>query len=132
MQAQPQPSMDVDTNMVDLTEFGIGPADSNDAVDLTGGMADADAMNNISTNANAINDNSNKLGDNGNNTADMSSVDADIEALLHSAGSNSDDKMEMDYELGGIGLDNNNFDEMFYENDDGGNEDFGQDSFYGI
>lgn len=130
MQAQTQQQSASDDNMLDMTHFG-SPADMSGNLNMSNfdtGMMDlgGGGMNNS---------NSNNLMGNGHSThaaADMSNVDAEIENLLNSAGPNSGEKMDMDYDLGNIGLDNNNFDEMFFDNASGGDEDFGQDSYQGF
>jgi hypothetical protein len=119
-----------DDDMLDMTQFG-SPADVSGNLNMSNfdtGMMDltAGGMNN--------NNNTNGLGNGDSNNAavDVSTVDAEIENLLNSAGSNSDEKMDMDYDLGNIGLDNNSFDEMFFDNASAGDEDFGQDSYQGF
>lgn len=123
MQAQTHQQSASDDNMLDMAQFG-SPADMSGNLNMANfdtGMMDlgGGGMNNS---------NSNNLMGNGHST----NVDAEIENLLNSAGPNSGEKMDMDYDLGNIGLDNNNFDEMFFDNASGGDEDFGQDSYQGF
>lgn len=129
-QAAAQPQNASDDNMLDMTQFD-SPGDMSGNLNMSNfdtGMMDLTAgrMDN--------HDNNNPMGNNDNNNAaiDMSNVDAEIENLLNSAGPNSGEKLDMDYDLGNIGLDNNSFDEMFFENASGGDEDFGQDSYPGF
>ncbi|KAB5557967.1 hypothetical protein GE09DRAFT_94401 [Coniochaeta sp. 2T2.1] len=122
-------------DMVDLTQFG-GPADMTGNMDLSGfnngtdsGMMDLTGMDNHNTN--------NEFGnmDSHNGTADMTNLDAEIDNLLNGgAASTSAEGMDMDYDLGNIEFDNNNnnFADSFYENAGGGDEDFGQDPYFGI
>lgn len=130
LQAAAQPQNASDDNMLDMTQFD-SPGDMSGNLNMSNfdtGMMDltAGGMDN--------HDNNNPMGNNDNNNAaiDMSNVDAEIENLLNSAGPNSGEKLDMDYDLGNIGLDNNSFDEMFFENASGGDEDFGQDSYPGF
>lgn len=57
-------------------------------------------------------------GDAGGDNMDPNNIDAEIDTLLNSAGSAGTDRMDMDYELGGIGLDNNSFDDLFFASAD--------------
>jgi hypothetical protein len=130
-QMQTQPSVQQqhatdDGNMLGMSEFG-------DPGDMSGdfGMSNFDsnmldltssAMNNSSHNDSLLlND------DSSNAMLGTSDLDADIEKLFASQGPNSADKMDMDYGLDEIGLSNNNFDDINWGDDIGGDEDFGQD-----
>jgi len=87
-------------------------------------------------NADVVNgNNTNGLAGNSGTTpaaADMSNSLDEIDNLLNLPGPNSAERMDMDYELGDISLDNNNnsFEDMWYDNASGG-EELGEDSFYG-
>jgi hypothetical protein len=146
-QTQPQPPSASDADMMDLTQFG-GPSDTSsdlpnmtnfgagadsNMMDLAGGGTSGASIPGGMTN-NSHNNPGGHPANNSNSNTNMSNVDAEIENLLNSAGPNSAEKMgmEMDYELGGIGLDNNSFDEMFFDNASGGDEEFGSGSYYGI
>ena len=123
-------------DMIDLTQFG-GPADMTGDMSLSGfhsgtdsGMMDLAGMETNNTN----NDFDNIDSHNGN--ADMVNLDAEIDNLLNGgAASNSAERMDMDYDLGNIEFDdnnNNNFADSFYDNAGGGDEDFGEDPYFGI
>jgi hypothetical protein len=71
-------------------------------------------------------------GNAGDDQGDSSNIDAEIDALINSAGSAGTDRMDMDYELGGIGLDNNNsFDDLFFGSADD-NAPESNDAYYGL
>ncbi|OIW33712.1 hypothetical protein CONLIGDRAFT_640810 [Coniochaeta ligniaria NRRL 30616] len=130
MQAPAQQHNAADANMLDMTQFG-SPAD------VTGGLNmsnfDTGMMDLTAGGMNAT-DNNNLMADSDHHNAavDMSNVDAEIENLLNSAGPNSSEKMDMDYDLGNIGLDNNSFDEMYFGTGSGGDEEFTQDTYDGF
>lgn len=136
MQPPPQQYQASDNLTPDM-QFG-GPADmTGDLLDLHSFDAAADAgMMDLTTGA--INNNANNLAGNSDMThaavdVDMSNdVDAEIENLLNSAGPNSAENMDMDYNLGAIGLENNSFEDMFFDNASGGDDEFGPNSYYGM
>lgn len=142
---QNQQGMD---DMIDLTQFmDFGAPDQNQSG--TNGPTGGTSSN---TNNNDSNENNNDDSNNNNNTAnnndnnsdnsqfalnsnnDISNVDAEINDILNSTGPDSAEKMDMDYELGSIGLDNNSFDDMFFaDNASGGEAEYGNDSsYYGV
>lgn len=122
-----QQQQDLD-NMIDLTQFtDFGAADSN-LMNLAGTGGPPGGINDS---GNGAGGNNNSLAIN-NDSVSMSHVDAEIDNILNSTGPGSAEKMDMDYELGGIGLDNNSFDDMFFDNVSGGEAEFGGDSYYGV
>lgn len=127
---QQQAASDSNTNMLGMTQFGA-PADMTGNFNMASFDASLldlppDMLNNSSNNTNNLlgNDESNN-----NPAMGMTDLDADIEKLFDSNGPNSAERMDMDYGLGDIELDNSNFDDINWGEDNNGNTDFGPDLY---
>lgn len=118
-QAAPEPEMDLGSlgaadmpeNLLDLDSFDTGAGGAT-GVGATGPM--------------------DVTGAEGDHQGDSTNIDAEIETILNSGGEAGTDRMDMDYELEGIGLDNNNsFNELFFVGADD-NPTESNDTYYGL